>query len=134
MNPGTPDGTSASASHLAYQGRSRACAHGVHLECGHVSFASGPVRGRRGRSDVVLCRCACHSECALARRAGTVPVTVWQERCACPGSEQARAAQEPLELLPRFEDWWKTYKSDQQSGWTAHGDITGTSAGSDADH
>lgn len=107
--------SSASAAGLTYQGRSRACARGAHLECGHVSYAAGPVPGHRMDSDVLLCRCSCHAACPLTRRKGAVPVAVWQQRCVCPGAEQTRTTPgDPHELLPRFEDWWETYKSDQR--------------------
>lgn len=107
--------SSASAAGLTYLGRSSACAAGAHLECGHVSYAVGPVPGHRAETRIWLCRCSCHAACPLARRKGEVPVTVWQQRCVCPGAEQARTAQDdPRELLPRYEDWWKTYESDQR--------------------
>jgi hypothetical protein len=97
------------------QGRSRACAGDAHKTCGHVGFASPPVPGRCAESTIVLCRCSCHRVCPLARRKGTVPATVWQPRCACPGAEHARTSHgNPGEALSGFEEFWKTYKAESR--------------------
>lgn len=94
---------------------SRACADDAHQACGHVSFASPPVPGRRRESTIVLCHCSCHRACPLARRKEAVPVTVWQRRCACPGAEDARTKQgNPEESLPGFGEFWETFQHDSQ--------------------
>ena len=96
-------------------GRSRACADETHQACGHVSAAIPGARPRR-EATILLCRCACHEACPLARRKlDGVPVTVWRQRCTCPGAEQARTTQrDPCELLPGFEEFRETLEREAQ--------------------
>ena len=50
---------------------------------------AGGVAGHRHRPPVVLCGCGCHAACPLMNR-GVIAEAVWERRCACPGTEQAR--------------------------------------------
>jgi hypothetical protein len=75
-------------------GRSLPCTSEAHQDCGHVSVGvRGPAPGHRLKSVVALCRCPCHAACPLADRM-PVPLTVWQQLCACPGAEKHRAWKE----------------------------------------
>lgn len=75
-------------------GRSIACAGDAHRDCGHVCAAvRRPVSRHRWESTIGLCRCPCHAACALAGRR-PVPLTVWQQLCACPGADKERAWEE----------------------------------------
>jgi hypothetical protein len=61
----------------------------------------------RLNSTIVLCRCSCHASCPLAGR-GPVPLTVWQQLCACPGGDRAREWKEdPDEPFPGFRESWE---------------------------
>lgn len=103
-------------------GRSRACADDAHQVCGHVSAAIPGAR-QRPESTIILCRCSCHKACPLARRKEAVPVTAWQQRCACPGAEHARTTQgDPCESLPGFEEFWETYQRESRQRSEAHKD------------
>jgi hypothetical protein len=94
-------------------GRSRACADQTHQACGHVIAAIPSARPRR-EATILLCSCACHEACQLARRKlDGVPVRVWRQRCRCPGAEQARTTQgDPRELLPGFEEFRETFERE----------------------
>jgi hypothetical protein len=72
-------------------GRSRACAGDAHRGCGHATVAvRAPVPDHRSESGVALCRCPCHAACPLAGQP-PVPLTVWQQWCACAGVGRQRA-------------------------------------------
>lgn len=86
-------------------GRSRACARDAHRDCGHVGTAARrPVFPDRLQSIIALCRCGCHAACPLADRM-PVPLTVWQQLCACPGAEQQRVWKEdPNDPFPGYRE------------------------------
>jgi hypothetical protein len=94
-------------------GRSRACADQTHQACGHVIAAIAGARPRR-EATILLCSCACHEACQLARRKlDGVPVRVWRQRCRCPGAEQARTTQGDLcELLPGFDEFRESFERE----------------------
>jgi hypothetical protein len=70
--------------------RSRSCGDGAHRECGHLAVTVVPDTARHRRHPpVVLCGCACHSACPLVNRE-LVAVAVWEQRCTCPGTGEAR--------------------------------------------
>jgi hypothetical protein len=89
--------------------RSRACADGVHQDCGHVGAAfRRPASPGRLESAIVLCRCACHAVCLLADRMPTVSLTVWQALCECPGAEKQRSWKEnSSEPWPGAKEVWE---------------------------
>jgi hypothetical protein len=62
--------------------RSAACAIDKHELCPHLT-------GLRLTGEPV-CRCRCHSKCALAD-AGTVQLSIWWNSCDCTGSERLRS-------------------------------------------
>jgi hypothetical protein len=66
------------------------------------------------KSTVDLCGCACHAACPLADRM-PVPLTVWQQLCACPGAEQQRASKEdPDEPWPGFSEYRESERRRSQ--------------------
>jgi hypothetical protein len=96
-------------------GRSRGCAAGEHRDCGHVRIAiRRPVSRQRLASTIGLCRCSCHATCPLADRA-PVPLTVWQQLCACPGAERQRGwNDETGEQFPSFDEFQEKYQRESQ--------------------
>jgi hypothetical protein len=75
------------------------------------------MRGRASRhrleSTITLCRCRCHAACPLAERM-PVPLTVWQQLCACPGAGELRAWKEdPDEPWPGA----KQARENRQREW-----------------
>jgi hypothetical protein len=48
------------------------------------------------QSTIVLCRCPCHSACPVTGWRH-VPLTAWQELCACPGEKPQRAWKEDVD-------------------------------------
>jgi hypothetical protein len=87
--------------------RSRACADDRHYDCGHVrSAVRGLASPHRLESTIFLCSCACHIDCPLPPWR-SVPLTAWQELCACGGAEkkQQRAWKEdPDNPWPGFQE------------------------------
>jgi hypothetical protein len=68
----------------------------------------------RLESTVALCGCSCHAGCALAGRR-PVPLTVWQQLCACPGAEFQRSWKEdPDEPFPGAREAWEQSQREWQ--------------------
>lgn len=86
----------------------RACAHGAHRECPHLSGMGGGVNPRRLRLEfgAGLCPCTCHSSCPviLTAKRLTVPMKTWHTSCTCPGAqpERQRMAEAGFEV-PDFD-------------------------------
>jgi hypothetical protein len=65
---------------------SRSCLAGAHGECGHLGHIGfGPGDGGRPAVTLMLCRCRCHSACALDGRL-LVSRSIWVGLCDCPGT------------------------------------------------
>jgi hypothetical protein len=62
---------------------------GAHEDCGHLGH--GRLLRHDGRVALVLCRCGCHSACALAGRLPVVSRAIWVGLCTCPGTDLAEA-------------------------------------------
>lgn len=78
-------------------GRSGSCTGGMHEECGHVGLgARRCLPPGRLQSMIVLCRCSCHAECPVTGWRH-VPLTAWQELCACSGDKRQRAWKEDVD-------------------------------------
>lgn len=77
---------------------------GTHVDCGHLgSIGYGFWDG--GRPSLMLCRCSCHSACALAGRLPFVSRAIWVGLCACPGTELAEDKLDEAEReAPDFSD------------------------------
>jgi len=102
-------------------GRSLACAREAHQECGHVTVGIRRHASRRRlESTVALCRCRCHAGCPLADRM-PVPLTVWQQLCACPGAENKRAWREdPDEPWPGATEYREREQRESRERKEAH--------------
>lgn len=86
--------------------------------------AAIPSARPRREATILLCSCACHEACQLARRKlDGVPVTVWRQRCTCPGAEQARTTQgDPCKLLPGFDEFRETFEREARQRSEARND------------
>jgi hypothetical protein len=82
-----------------------------------VTVVPGTARHRR-HPPVVLCDCACHSACPLVNRE-LVAITVWEQRCACPGTEEARrrlaAAGQPAGDFAQFRARLRRERQQQRA-------------------
>jgi hypothetical protein len=66
----------------------------------------------------LLCRCSCHSACALAGRLPVVSRAIWVGLCTCPGTELAedrldqaeRAAPDFSGVERRIRERWEKRK------------------------
>ena len=83
--------------------RSRLCVSEAHESCGHLG--RGRMLSHDGRLVLMLCRCGCHSACALATGLPLVSEAIWVGLCTCPGTElaEARLAEAEREA-PDFPD------------------------------
>jgi hypothetical protein len=95
--------------------RSGSCAGGKHGECGHVRLSFRQyLPPDRLQSTIVLCRCPCHAACPVTgwRR---VPLTAWQELCACPGEKPQRAWKEDADNpWPGAREEWERQDATQR--------------------
>ncbi len=84
--------------------RSRSCMTGAHEDCGHLGHI-GRALWDGGQPALVLCRCGCHSACALAGRLPFVSRAIWVGLCTCPGTELAEGKLDEAEReAPDFPD------------------------------
>ena len=108
--------------------RSRPCTGERHADCGHLlSVARSPG----ARPAVLLCQCACHSPCPLARRLPLVTREIWQAQCICPGTGLAAGKLDEAEReeTPGFagfgrewrERWADSEQKSQQRRAAARG-------------